>query len=307
MFNFDNFLQLTPIMLGREKVFTASPSSPIIIEWWKPHPVYRLHHHVGFEEFAIVRHGFCIHYHRNQFELLTLGDAAFIGKTNPHGYVFTNKMALFNIVFSSQYFVNDFPQLQELLKELKELSLNNIHLKISPRTLKQILLIVYTLENECSQFDNLSSVSMLSSFLQVTLMMLRDNNPTYNSPSKLPPNHDPHLEELIHIIDMIRNNIHKPIKNITDIIDDSHLNTKTMQRYFQKNLHISLYQFITLQKLVITMNTILKNPKESLVTITEEMGYSNYRSFARNIDNFFQLSPKRFQEKVLAISNLTCY
>ncbi|MDG6882139.1 L-rhamnose operon transcriptional activator rhaR [Phocoenobacter uteri] len=306
MFDFNDFLKLPPKKLVREEVFKREPNSPIIIEWWKDHPVYQLHKHIDFKEFAIVRQGFCIHYHRGMFDLLTLGDAAFIGNSTPHGYVFTHRMLLFNIVFNEEYLSNNLVHIKGLLSELKLLSKNESHLTISPQTLKQVLSISYTLDRECFQFDGFTFMSMLSSFIQISLMMLKDNNKRYYSYHNIADysSTEIKLDALLNTIKLIRKNIKLPIKNIIELLNAQNCNDKTMQRYFKNYLYISIHQFILLQKLVLTMNYIVKYPNMSLTSIIEEAGYSNYKNFSRNVKGFFNLSPKEFYKNILEIDKL---
>ncbi len=305
MFDFNDFIKLSPKDLCRKEVFISSPLSPIIIEWWNPHPVYRLHKHTGFEEFAVMRHGVCVHYHRRQFQLLAPGDATFIGTQNPHGYVCPHEVGLFNVVFNSDSFYHKFPEVKKLLDELKALSLDNPYLKISPQNLKQTLSIVHRIEYERSQeFDDITSSSMFSLFLQIAVMLLRDNSPKYQLQKNIKIHKDYKLETLITAISYIRKDVSEKIKDITYGLNQQKLNTKTVQRYFQKYTRISIYEFILLQKLVLTMNVILCEPSRSLSDIIEGANYANYRSFARHVEHFFHVSPKIFHQQILTIGNL---
>ncbi len=304
MFNFADFTKLKPKVLYQKEVFLSSPLSPVIIEWWNPHPVYCLHKHMDFKEFAIMRHGVSLHYHRGKFQLLAPGDATFIGTQNPHAYVCTHEVGLFNVVFNAEYFYHNFPEVKNLLNKLKAVSPYDSCLKISPKSLKQTLSIVHRIEYErSSKFDDITSASMFSLFLQITIMLLRDNNPEYMASQNL-SNGDKielRLQTLITTVEHIRKLAYHKIKDITFFLDQNNLNTKTIQRYFQKYMRISLYQFILLQKLTCTMNYIIQNPDAGLDDIIDEMGYTNYRSFARNVNHFFSVSPKNFKRIILAI------
>ncbi|MDP8161645.1 helix-turn-helix transcriptional regulator [Pasteurella skyensis] len=306
MFDFNDFLKLPPKKLMREEVFKNYPNSPIVIEWWKKHPVYELHKHIDFKEFAIVRHGFCIHHHRGLFDLLTLGDVAFIGNSTPHGYVCTHEMSLFNIVFHEEYLIDNLFQIKGLLNELRQLSQNDAHLTISSQTLRQVLSTSYILEQESFKYDDLTFMSMLSSFIRIALMMLEDNNSEYYLHNNIAnySRTEIKLDTLLKAIKLIRKNIKQPIKNIVELLNAQNYNNKTMQRYFKKHLCISIHQFILLQKLVLTMNYIIKYPDMSLTSIMEEVGYSNYKNFSRNIHFFFNISPKEFYRNVLEVDKL---
>ncbi len=83
------------------------------------------------------------------------------------------------------------------------------------------------------------------------------------------------------------------------------LNNKTIQRYFLKHMHISLYQYIQLQKLTLAMNFMLKNPTAQLSDILDYGGYMNYRGFSRHIKQFFGISPKEFQKNIFKIKDLS--
>lgn len=306
MFNLDDFLQLEPRELYREDVFASAPKAPVIIEWWKPHPVYRMHKHADFEEFAITRQGVSVHYHRDNFQLLTPGDAIYIGTENPHGYVCTHNLGLFNVVFHSQYFYSYSPEVKDILTNLKTLSKNKNSLRITAENLLQTLSIVYRIEYENSlHFDDYTSSSMFSLFLQIAIMLLRDNTETYQSNEKIYREQSKQLETLRKVITLTRQHIELPISEISAKLNDSGLNNKTIQRHFLKHMHITLYQYIQLQKLVLAMNYILENPNGQLSDILANAGYTNYRGFSRHIQQFFGTSPKEFQNNILKIRHLS--
>ncbi|MFV0606495.1 MAG: AraC family transcriptional regulator [Niabella sp.] len=306
MFNFDDFLKLAPKKLYREEVFSSAPKAPVIIEWWNPHPVYRMHKHAGFEEFAIIRQGLSVHYHRNSFQLLTPGDAIFVGTEHPHAYVCTHNLGLFNVVFNAEYFYSYFPEVENILSKLKTLSKNKNSLRISSENLLQTLSIVYRIEYEHSlHFDDYTSSSMFSLFLQITIMLLRDNTEGYQVHKKNLKDSIKQLENLSNVITFTRKHIDLPISEISAELTKAGLNNKTIQRYFLKHLHITLYQYIQLQKLILVMNAILKNPASQLSDILIEAGYTNYRNFSRHIHKFFGISPKEFQKNILNIQQLS--
>ncbi len=255
MFNLNDFLHFSAIELYRKDVFASAPKAPVIIEWWKPHPVYPMHKHIDFEEFAIIRQGIGIHYHRDKFQLLTPGDAIFIGTENPHGYVCTHNLGLFNVVFNAEYFYTCFPEVKNILTNLKALSKTKNSLRISAENLSQTLSIVYRIEYEnSSHFDNYTSSSMFSLFLQIAIMLLRDNEE--NPPPYKGEHHSNNRQSKVisQIIMLIRQSIDMPIAEISSKLTELGLNNKTSQRYFLKHLHVSIYQYIQLQKLTFVMN-----------------------------------------------------
>ncbi len=305
MFNFHDFLQIPSRKCYRKDVFASAPKAPVIIEWWQPHPVFPMHKHIDFEEFAIIRQGIGIHYHRDKFQLLTPGDAIFIGRENPHGYVCTHNLGLFNVVFNAEYFYACFPEVKNILTNLKALSKTKNSLRISAENLSQTLSIVYRIEYENStHFDDYTSSSMFSLFLQIAIMLLRDNrenDPHLPHNKGFHHNNNKQSESISRIIAFIRQSIDMPISEISASLTALDLNNKTAQRYFFKHLHVTIYQYIQLQKLTFVMNAILKHPEHSLMYILGEAGYTNYRSFSRHMVNFFGNAPKDFQKNIFKI------
>ncbi len=304
MFDLNNFLCLDPKILFRKDVFSSAPKAPIVIEWWNPHPVFRMHKHSDFEELAIPRQGVSIHYHRDQFQLLCLGDALFIGTENPHAYVCTHQLGLFNVVFNAEYFYTYFPEVQNILSNLKRISKNKNILRVSPENLSQTLSMVYRIEYEHSlHFNNYTSSSMFSLFLQIVIMLLRDNTEDYQIYEENSKNRNKQLGNLNKTIDFVRKHNDLSISEISSTLTQSELNNKTTQRYFFKHMHITLYQYIQLQKLTLAMNYILENPTAQLSDIINDTQYTSYRNFARHIKQFFGLSPKEFHKIILKIES----
>ena len=93
-------------------------------------------------------------------------------------------------------------------------------------------------------------------------------------------------------------NTHLSEKITLDVLSkEFYVSTSTIYNYFKDNMNVSPYKFILQRRLIQAKNLILQG--ESLISLWQQCGFSDYSTFYRAFKKEYSISPKKYRELLL--------
>jgi AraC-like DNA-binding protein len=111
----------------------------------------------------------------------------------------------------------------------------------------------------------------------------------------LPRSRDQRVTKIIHYLDL---NFYKKIM-IQDIQSVLPLSERQIQRIFNEELHMSIFDYLKLKRIQ-SASILLHTTDKSILEITGICGYDSVSAFYENFKELLGVSPKKFKNKIIA-------
>lgn len=123
------------------------------------------------------------------------------------------------------------------------------------------------------------------------------NREAQKNPSEPFKKKENHLSEITQeIIDYIQVNIKQTI-TLTNLEVDLNMNKHYLNRTFKKDLDISIYNYVLLNKIALAKELLANN--QSPNEVADFLGFKDYSTFARAFKRVTGLSPKNYMKSIL--------
>lgn len=284
--------------------FTKDASFPFFIQYGYHDKDVPMHLHADFSELVIVMNGTAMHQVDNDSYFIKKGDVFVLGDDVKHGYTFTNKLEICNIMFQprmlldSDYDVRKLsgfhalfviePYLTKKHEFQSRLSLNLQHFE-------EIHALTDTMLREYDSHAPGRNTILFSYFMILVTLLSR----FYALPS-----HETQTNaiNIAQSVSYIENNFTENI-SIDELADISHLSARHFTRLFTASYHITPGNYILSLRMQYACQ-LLKNTPETISEIALMTGYSDSNYFSRQFHKFYGISPREYRNNYRAETDI---
>ncbi|WP_116130724.1 helix-turn-helix transcriptional regulator [Tropicimonas sp. IMCC34043] len=284
-----------------EQVIQASRSRffhnlwlPIQVSRRDPQPLFPLHNH-DFDEIAYILKGHGVSF-MAQFQLLLPGNIVYLRAADTHAYPMVDHLVLVNIFFDHARLNHNFPKMHELLEDFYRLQSEQSRLFTNYPVYARLRALANQLDLETLRADEYSEYSALAHLVEFLVLVLRQ----YRQPDAVRPLEGDEISRgkaLLVFSDPALPQVFDR-EALRALVGRHGLAWRSFERLLPELAGLTPHELCTCNRIIRFLNLLLEDPGRNLEEASEQAGFADYRSMARNCQAAFGLSPKQIRERV---------